>query len=82
MGTGGMPKLIACIAGLVALAAGIFGNVSPALCLQRSFVALIVGWCLGALWQALTSIPVQLRVVQASPKKRSEPSEGEDAKAA
>jgi hypothetical protein len=77
-----MPKLIACLAGMVALAAGIFGNVNPTVCLQRSFVALIVGWCVGALWQALTSIPVQLRIVQSSPKKRSEPSEGEDARAA
>jgi hypothetical protein len=77
-----MPKLIACIAGMVALVAGIFGNVSPVLCLQRSLVAVIVGGCVGALWQALTSIPVQLRVVSNSHEKRNTTTEGESAKAA
>lgn len=75
-----MPKLIGCVAGLVALAAGIFGNVEPALCLERGFIALIIGWCLGALWQAMSGNPVQLQVVQ---QKANEPArDGDKAEAA
>lgn len=66
-----MSKLIGCVAGLVALAAGIFGNVEPGLCLQRGFIALIIGWCLGAVWQAMSSNPVQLQVLQPEPENPS-----------
>ena len=65
-----MPKLIACVAGLVALVAGIFGNVEPSLCLQRALISLIIGWCLGAFWQAMGGNPVQLTVVQPGQKPK------------
>lgn len=78
-----MPKLIGGLAGLVALAAGIFGNVEPFLCCQRAVVALISGMCLGALWQAFTSVPVQLRVIPTTAaSKKPEAEEGDQAKAA
>jgi hypothetical protein len=75
-----MPKLIACVAGLVALIAGIFGNVEPSLCLQRALISLIVGWCLGALWQAVSGNPVQLQVLQ--PKTNESTNGRDDAEAA
>ena len=75
-----MPKLIGCVAGMVALAAGIFGNVEPGMCLQRGFIALIVGWCVGALWQAMGINPVQLQAVQ--PTAPDSSTEGERADAA
>jgi hypothetical protein len=75
-----MPKLIACVAGLVALIAGIFGNVEPSLCLQRALISLIVGWCLGALWQAASGNPVQLQVLQ--PKTNESTNGRDDAEAA
>ena len=75
-----MPKLIGCVAGLVALAAGIFGNVEPAVCLQRGLIAVIIGWCLGAIWQAMSANPVQLTVMQS---KATEPTkDGDKAEAA
>jgi len=80
-----MPKLVACLAGFVALLAGIFGNVEPTLCLQRAVVALVSGWCCGALWQAITSVPVQLTVMPGgapSEHAGAETTEGEQAKAA
>jgi hypothetical protein len=80
-----MPKLVACLAGFVALLAGIFGNVEPALCLQRALVALVSGWCCGALWAAITSVPVQLTVMPGgapSEDADAETTEGEQAKAA
>lgn len=80
-----MPKLVACLAGFVALLAGIFGNVEPALCLQRALVALVSGWCCGALWAAITSVPVQLTVMPGgahSEDPDAETTEGEQAKAA
>lgn len=75
-----MPKLIACVAGLVALIAGIFGNVEPGLCLQRAFVSLIIGWCVGAVLQAVNQNPVKLHIATGSAEKS--PTEGEDARAA
>ncbi len=77
-----MPKLIACIAGLIALAAGIFGNVEPSLCLQRALISIIIGWCLGAFWQAMGGNPVQLTVVQRSQNEPLKPKERDDANAA
>ncbi len=77
-----MPKLIACVAGLVALVAGIFGNVEPTLCLQRALISVIIGWCLGAFWQAAGGNPVQLTIVQQRQDERSKPKEREDADAA
>ena len=77
-----MPKLIACGAGLVALIAGVFGNVEPLLCMQRAVVALVIGGCLGALWQAMTSVPVQLRVIEKPTSGDRDTKEGENAKAA
>jgi len=74
-----MSKLIGCVAGLVALAAGIFGNVEPGLCLQRGVIALIIGWCLGALWQAMSANPVQLTVVQPKTSEQSKDSSRADA---
>lgn len=75
-----MPKLIGCVAGLVALAAGIFGNVEPVTCLERGIIAVIVGWCVGALWQAMASNPVHLQVVRPEAAKTS--ADGEKAEAA
>lgn len=75
-----MPKLIGCVSGMVALAAGIFGNVEPMMCLQRGLIALIVGWCVGALWQALGVNPVQLQGVQ--PTVAEKASEGDKSEAA
>jgi len=77
-----MPKLIACVAGLVALVAGIFGNVEPSTCLQRALISVIIGWCLGAFWQAMGGNPVQLTVVQPGQKKTPKPKDREDANAA
>jgi hypothetical protein len=77
-----MPKLIACVAGLVALVAGIFGNVEPSTCLLRAFVSIIIGWCLGAFWQAAGGNPVQLTVVQPSQNDSPKPKDRGDAKAA
>ena len=77
-----MPKLIACVAGLVALVAGIFGNVEPSLCLQRALISVIIGWCLGAFWHAAGGNPVQLTVVQQGQNDPSKPMEREDAEAA
>ncbi|MER3495724.1 MAG: hypothetical protein C4320_02220 [Armatimonadota bacterium] len=42
---------------MVALVAGIFGNVEPLLCLTRSGVALIAGMVVGAFIQALIGVP-------------------------
>jgi hypothetical protein len=67
-----MPKLIACMAGLVALIAGIIGNVNPVFCLQRAVIAAVLGGCAGALWQAMLGNPVPLKVVE-SEQKDSEP---------
>ena len=77
-----MPKLIACVAGLVALVAGIFGNVEPSLCLQRALISVIIGWCLGAFWHAAGGNPVQLTVVQPGQNGPSKTKEREDANAA
>jgi hypothetical protein len=55
-----VPKLLAGLAGIAALAAGIFGNVEPLICMQRALIAFVIGGCLGAIWQALTSVPVRL----------------------
>ncbi len=80
-----MPKLVACLAGLVALIAGIFGNVDPVLCLQRALVALVCGGCCGALWQAITSVPVQLTVMPGGAdesRREAESMDGEQADAA
>ena len=77
-----MPKLIACVAGLVALVAGIFGNVEPSTCLQRALISVIIGWCLGAFWQALGGNPVQLTVVQPDRNDTPKPKSREDANAA
>jgi hypothetical protein len=55
-----MPKLFACIAGMVALAAGIFGNVESTLCMQRAAVAFVIGAVIGAFWQSVTSVPVAI----------------------
>ena len=77
-----MPKLIACVAGLVALVAGIFGNVEPSLCLQRAFISVIIGWCLGAFWQAMGGNPVQLTVVQPGQNGSPRPKDRDDADAA
>jgi hypothetical protein len=77
-----MPKLIACVAGLVALVAGIFGNVEPTTCLTRAFISLIIGWCFGAFWQAMGGNPVQLTVVQSGQNDTPKPKEREDADAA
>lgn len=75
-----MPKLIACVAGLVALIAGIFGDVEPSLCLQRAFVSLILGWCVGAVLQALGQSPVKIQVGYAPADSLS--TDGDEAKAA
>lgn len=77
-----MPKLIACVAGLVALVAGIFGNVEPSTCLQRALISIIIGWCLGAIWQAMGGNPVQLTVVQPGQSDSRTAKERDDAKAA
>ena len=77
-----MPKLIACVAGLVALVAGIFGNVEPSLCLERAMMSLIIGWCLGAFWQAAGGNPVQLTVVQPGNNDSNRPKDRDDANAA
>ncbi|HLO98759.1 MAG TPA: hypothetical protein VK171_09215 [Fimbriimonas sp.] len=75
-----MPKLIACVAGLVALIAGIFGDVEPSLCLQRAFVSLILGWCVGAVLQALSQSPVKIQVGYAPADSHS--TDEDEAKAA
>ncbi len=77
-----MPKLIACVAGLVALVAGIFGNVEPSTCLQRALISVIIGWCLGSFWQAMGGNPVQLTVVQPGRNDTPKPKDREDANAA
>lgn len=71
-----MPKLFACIAGMVALAAGIFGNVEATLCMQRAAVAFVLGAVIGAFWQSVTSVPVAIAPQSsANPQdqKREEP---------
>jgi hypothetical protein len=77
-----MPKLIACVAGLVALVAGIFGNVEPTLCLERALISLIIGWCLGAFLHAAGGNPVQLTVVQPGNNDSNKPKDRDEANAA
>lgn len=66
-----MPKLFACIAGMVALAAGIFGNVESTLCMQRAAVAFVLGAVIGAFWQSVTSVPVAI-APQSSPSPKDQ----------
>ena len=61
-----MPKLIACMAGLVALIAGILGGVTPVFCIQRALIAWVVGGCCGALWQAMLGNPVVLKLEESA----------------
>ena len=77
-----MPKLIACVAGLVALVAGIFGNVETGTCLQRALISIIIGWCLGAFWQAMGGNPVQHTVVQPARNDSTKPKERDESEAA
>ena len=76
-----MSKLFACVAGMVALAAGIYGNVDAVLCLQRAAVAFVVGACIGAFWQTVTSIPVSLVPADSEESTLNE-SESQEQKAA
>lgn len=74
-----MPKIFAGVAGIVALAAGIFGSVDPLLCLQRAAVAWVLGLICGSLWvmvigegAVITSVPKQ------EPEKPENTSKSED----
>ncbi len=67
-----MPKIFAGVAGIVALAAGIFGSVDPLLCLQRAAVAWVLGLICGSLWVMLIG---EGTVITAAPKRDSEKTE-------
>lgn len=67
-----MPKIFAGVAGIVALAAGIFGSVDPLLCLQRAAVAWVLGLICGSLWVMLLGEGV---IAIPAPKQDSEKSE-------
>lgn len=64
-----MPKIFAGVAGIVALAAGIFGSVDPLLCLQRAAVAWVLGLICGSLWVMILG---EGAVVTSAPKQESE----------
>lgn len=74
-----MPKLFGGLAGLIALAAGIFGNIDAITCLQRAAVSFVIGACVGAFWQSVTSVPTPM---MQQPAKRPESTEKEVGKAA
>jgi len=59
-----MPRLVGGVAGLVALAAGIFGHVEAIFCLERALVALVIGWILGSILQAILGSPVEYKTTK------------------
>lgn len=67
-----MPKIFAGVAGIVALAAGIFGSVDPLLCLTRAAVAWVLGLICGSLWVMLIG---EGAITTPAPKRDSEKSE-------
>ena len=77
-----MPKLVGGVAGIVALAAGIFGHVDALYCLERAAVALVVGWIVGSILQALVGAPVEYKVVKATDSGDSSDSTQQGQKAA
>lgn len=73
-----MSKLVGGVAGIVALAAGIFSHVDAILCLQRAAVALVIGGIVGAFIQALLGSPVPV----AEPKAETETPKAENSEEA
>jgi len=63
-----MPLLVGSLAALVALAASIFGGVYWAEALKRGGIALVVGWLLGAIWNAVF---LQLKPLRTGAKEAS-----------
>jgi len=74
-----MPKIFAGVAGIVALAAGIFGSVDPLLCLQRAAVAWVLGLICGSLWVMVVGEGVIVKpVTKQEPEKSETPAKNED----
>jgi hypothetical protein len=48
-----MPLIVGGIAAMVALAAGILGQVDPVASLGRALLAFVLGWIGGQLWYAI-----------------------------
>lgn len=59
-----MPRLVGGVAGIVALAAGIFGHVDAIICLERALVALVVGCILGSILQSILGAPVEYKAIK------------------
>ena len=56
-----MPKVIGGLAALVALAAGMLGNVDPIACLQRALLAYVIGWFGTQCWYVFFTVRVNPR---------------------
>ncbi len=63
-----MPLLVGSLAAFVALAAGILAGVHWEFVLQRAGIALVVGWLLGAIWQAIFA---QLKPIRTKAKEKT-----------
>ncbi|MFN8220811.1 MAG: hypothetical protein U0S12_11865 [Fimbriimonadales bacterium] len=76
-----MSKVVAGLAALIALSAGILAKVDPITCLQRGAVAYIIGWFGTQVWYVFFTVRVQpLRV--ATDEEEADPGEAMRAKAA
>jgi hypothetical protein len=54
-----MPFIIGGIAAMVALAAGVLGQVDPVASLGRALLAFVLGWVGGQIWYALFTVQGQ-----------------------
>ena len=59
-----MPVIVGGIAALVALAAGILGQVDPLASVGRALLAFVLGWIGGQIWYAIFTVQGQSSEVQ------------------